>query len=380
MLTALSNDVLEYIENIIVILNQNGEAEYVNAAVNKILGYKPTDLLGNAWWTKIRASINNPYALKKEFLEQLKLSEKTNNSFERVMIDANGNKRYILWNVVKNEQDKYIGIGQDITKQKEMELKTVKQQKEILDSIEYARNLQEAILPDLTLLDNVLYDYFVLYKPKDILSGDFYWTYKKENILFVAAIDCTGHGVPGAMMSVLANSILRDVIIKKQYDNLIEIFNELDKELIYALSKQSTRSVKNDGMDLGLLKLNFDTLQAEYIGANRPLLRVTAKDSLQEYKGNPFPIGYFYGYDKNFSVYSFSFNVGECFYLFSDGFPDQFGGERNKKFSKRKFKELLLSLYDMNMDEQKAFLEYVLNNWKQDEPQTDDILVFGLKV
>ena len=379
MLSALSNDVLEYIDNIIVILNQNGEAEYVNAAAKKILGFHPKELLGNAWWTKIRAGINNPYTLKKEFLQQLKLSEKTNNSFERKMTDSNGKTRYILWNVVKNEQNKFIGIGQDITKQKEMELKTIKQQREILDSIEYARNLQEAILPDLSVLNNVLYDYFIFYKPKDILSGDFYWAYRKENTLYVAAIDCTGHGVPGAMMSVLANSILREVIIKKGFDDLQTVFVELDKELIYALSKQSTRSVKNDGMDLGLLKLDFDTFKAEYIGANRPLLKISNTNQLQEYKGSPYPIGFFYGYDKKFIVHKFNFNVGDRFYLFSDGFPDQFGGEKNKKFSKRKFKELLLSLYDMKMEEQKSFLEYVLNNWKQEEEQTDDILVFGLQ-
>ncbi len=380
MLPALSNDVLEYINNIIVVLNANGEAEYVNAAVKEILGFRPEDLLGNGWWTKIREENSGAYALKKEFLTQLKYSGNTNNSFERVMFDAYGNKKYILWNVVKNKDNKFIGIGQDITKQKEMELQTKRQQREILDSIEYARNLQEAILPDISILSNILYDYFVLYKPKDILSGDFYWIYRQETVLYVAAVDCTGHGVPGAMMSVLANSILREVIIKKQCADLLQIFNRLDTELIYALSKQSTRSVKNDGMDLGLLKLDFANFSAQYIGANRPLIKIDEHNNLSEIKGSPYPIGYFYGYEKNFTVHTFNFSAGDRFYLFSDGFPDQFGGEKNKKFSKRKFKELLLSLNGMSMNEQKSFLEYVFNNWKQEEPQTDDILVFGIQI
>ena len=279
-----------------------------------------------------------------------------------------------------------ISIGSDITQRKiveenlERKNQDLQQQNEdIIDSIQYARKIQEAILPNTHLIGKHITDAFVLYLPKDVVSGDFYFYQKIGNKLFIAAVDCTGHGVPGALMSVLGNTLLKDIIVKQGIKNPSEILAVLDTDLNTALQKEESFNTMSDGMDMALISIDLSNNELLFSGAMRPLL-LLRNNEIIEIKGDRFPIGYFYGVEKSFSDTKIELKKDDQIFLFSDGYPDQFGGEKNKKFNKKKLREVLLSIQDMSSDEQCNFLEYVLKNWRQEITQTDDILLIGLKI
>jgi serine phosphatase RsbU (regulator of sigma subunit) len=211
------------------------------------------------------------------------------------------------------------------------------------------------------------------------VSGDYYFYYKKQNKIFVAAVDCTGHGVPGALMSIIANGILKEVVIKKGIEKPSEILYVLDDELQLALNKQNNTEITNDGMDVSIAVFDFDTFKVNYAGAFRPMLLVRNNEFI-EFEASRFPIGFYGDVVKEFTSKEVELQKGDTFYLFTDGYCDQFGGEEKKKFNRKRFKELLLTAQSMEMDEQESFLQYALNNWKQEENQVDDVLVMGLKI
>jgi PAS domain S-box-containing protein len=369
--------IFDIIDNLIVVFDNEGNAEYVNPAAKSILGYSPQELLGNNWWDKIVRPDEDVLSLKKQFLEHSR-SVFASKNIERKMMAFDGEVKYILWNVANNGQNRIIAIGQDITELKKMQLENQKQKEELIESLEYAKNLQEAIFPDLNMLKRKgINDVFLFFRPRDIVSGDFYWTACKDDNIYLSVIDCTGHGVPGAMMSVLANGLLKEIIVKKGIENLSEVLYLLDEELIAELGKKSAKKAKSDGMDLAVIKYNTMSKTIEFAGANRPLFLVR-NGELTEFKGSPFPIGYFYDIPKKFASIKFNIQENDRLYLFTDGYPDQFGGENDKKFSKKKFKELVQSVQKMNLSEQKAFLDYAFDNWKQSTPQTDDVTVVGV--
>lgn len=222
-------------------------------------------------------------------------------------------------------------------------------------------------------------DAFVLYLPKDVVSGDFYWYTKRGSKIFVAAIDCTGHGVPGALMSVMGNSLFKDIVEKQGIESPELILQQLDDGVNQLMQKQEDYDGLSDGMDVSLAVINLEENVLEFAGAMRPLWIIRANE-LTELKGSRFPIGYFHGVEKTFEKQVVQLEKGDSLYLFSDGYADQFGGEKNKKFNKRKMKELLLSIVNMTGKEQEGFMEYALKNWRQEVDQTDDVLVMGVKI
>ena len=234
-------------------------------------------------------------------------------------------------------------------------------------------------MPNVEKLSESLADAFVLYLPKDVVSGDFYFYYKKGDKLFIAAVDCTGHGVPGALMSVVGNSILKDVIVKRGIESPSEILKILDFDVNNLLQKEDTYDVMSDGMDVALIVIDTEKKQLTFSGAMRPLWLVRNEEVI-EIKGDRFPIGYFYGVEKSFSDTVINLKDSDQLYLFSDGYADQFGGEKNKKFNKKKLRELLISIQGMKGEDQEGFLEYALKNWRQEIEQTDDVLLIGLKI
>jgi PAS domain S-box-containing protein len=378
--------ILEKLNSLIVVVNPKGEVEYVSPSVKRILGFEPEQLIGEGWWKLTRDNDTE----RKEILElvarqikQSKLLETV--PYERMLKTATGGDKWILWNTSKGPLNTLVGIGHDITDRKKAEVRLQEQHrvleqhnKDMLDSIQYASHIQKAILPDISFLKNEFSDAFVLYQPKDVVSGDYYFFYKRENKVFVVAIDCTGHGVPGALMSVVANSILKEVIINKGLHDPAEILYAMDEELYLALNKGSS-DVTNDGMDAAIAVFDQATGIVSFSGAFRPMLLLRDGEFI-EFESGRYPVGFYGDVSKVFKTEQRSFLKDDTFYFFTDGYCDQFGGENKKKFNRRRFKELLLSAQGMEMEEQESFLSYALRNWRQEEPQVDDVLVLGLRV
>jgi len=387
MTTLFSRSILSQLNILILVVNQQGNIEYVGPSVKPLLGYEPESLLGQGWWDLTRKNERERFSNKTEIVNILNGKEAIKPvSFERAITASDGTIKWILWNISYNDNNTLIGIGHDITtrkraenllqeKNKELQLKNT----EIGQSIEYAKRIQEAITQEPGMLNMLFGDAFILYKPRDIVSGDFYWYYKKGNKVFVAAVDCTGHGVPGAMMSVMANGLVHEAIVKKGIENPGDILNAIDSELSARLSKADGTVATPDGMDIALTVFDYDTLTVSYAGAFRPLILVR-NNEITEYRGSRYPIGFYEDVVKTFDTQTIPLQQGDRIYLFSDGYVDQFGGEERKKLNRKRFYELLLNIQTMKMEEQKAYLEYAFTNWKQDEIQTDDILVVGLEV
>ncbi len=255
-----------------------------------------------------------------------------------------------------------------------------KKNKDITSSIEYAQRIQEAILPSEKLIGKGFLQHFVMYVPKDIVSGDFYWFAEKNEHALIAAVDCTGHGVPGAFMSIIGYSNLNQIVIEQGITQPDVILNKLDQEVAEVLKQKEENSQSRDGMDVALCSLNIYEKTLSYAGAYRPLILIR-NGELIEFKGNAFPIGGNFKYKKAkiFTKHDLKLQEGDTLYIYSDGYPDQFGGPENRKFTTKRFKKLLLEIQDQNLDEQKNTLQQVFLDWKSTYKQMDDILIIGLR-
>jgi ligand-binding sensor domain-containing protein/serine phosphatase RsbU (regulator of sigma subunit) len=263
------------------------------------------------------------------------------------------------------------------------------QKKEITDSIQYAQRIQEAVLPQREILAESFKDSFILFKPKDIVSGDFYWMAKKDNKVIVAAADCTGHGVPGAFMSMLGVSFLNKIVNEWGITESDQIINKLRESIIQALRQKGFSGESKDGMDLALCVYDLDEKKLQFTGANNPLLlirKVNKEYELQEFKGDRMPVAIHMVMD-DFKRIDVEIQPNDTIYMFSDGFVDQFGGPDGRKYMKKNFKKLLLENQNKSMPEQLKHYESVLKDWinfsdgkcKKHE-QIDDILVIGIKI
>ncbi len=250
--------------------------------------------------------------------------------------------------------------------------------KSITDNITYAKRIQSAILPDIQLIYKTLEDSFILYLPKDIVSGDFYAFTEKNNKVLIIAGDCTGHGVSGALMSMIGSSLLNQIIIEKGVDEPAMILNQLNSAVIETFRQGENES--NDGMDVSICSIDLSTNTLQFSGANRPLWLVR-NGVLEVYKPDKFPIGGLQAArDRRFSNTTVQLQKGDAIYIFTDGYSDQFGGEHNKKLMSARFKELLLSINHLGMREQEEYLKNYFENWKGSAEQVDDVLVIGVRI
>jgi len=302
---------------------------------------------------------------------------------------------------IESQRDEIQAQRDTVTVQKD-EIEKVHE--ELRDSIFYAQRIQNALLPNQTIIQEKFSDYFIFFKPKDIVSGDFYWWsfINVDDITVIAISDCTGHGIPGGFMSMLGISFLREIVTKEYMTHPGVILRKLRKEIINALKQKGESGEQKDGMDMALISIKHDTNELQFAGANNPLyivksgkLKVESNDTvkvfdnsepavqnsklLYEVKPDKMPIG-IYGRMDKFTNHKIPLQKGDQLYLFSDGFADQFGGPKNKKYKYKPFKQLLLDNSHLSMAEQKAALEKAFTEWKGDNEQVDDVTVVGIKI
>jgi len=249
--------------------------------------------------------------------------------------------------------------------------------KDITDSINYAKRIQEALLPEQSSLANLFSESFVLFKPKDIVSGDFYWFTEYEGKKIIVAADCTGHGVPGALMSMIGCNILNKIILDEGITQPDLILDRLNEEVRTALKQRENASETRDGMDIAIITIINNELQ--FSGAHRPLY-IISNGKLTEIKANKFSIGGIQEEKRTFTNHILTLQKNELLYLSSDGYADQFGGENGKKLMTKNFKELLLKIQNDSMKEQKQILSDSIESWKGTREQIDDILIIGIKI
>ena len=269
-------------------------------------------------------------------------------------------------------------VSHDITERKKTEIELRHQHKKITESINYARRIQGAILPNTRLISRALPESFIIYKPRDVVSGDFPWFTQVKNEIFMAAVDCTGHGVPGALLSLVGYFLLNDIVRSRRITDPGRILDLLDEGVSTTLKPDEDAGTK-DGMDISLCKINLEKREVEYAGAHRPLY-VMRNGVFEEIKGNKFPIGG--GIFKNqtsFTNFKLTLHSGDSIYYCSDGFCDQFGGPNGKKFGTRQLREIISKVHHMPMKEAQRVFEQQWESWRGKQKQTDDVLMIGVK-
>jgi serine phosphatase RsbU (regulator of sigma subunit) len=230
----------------------------------------------------------------------------------------------------------------------------------------------------MSFIQTIFPDHFILFQPKDIVSGDFYWVSRKKSELIVAVADCTGHGVPGAFMSILGISFLKEIIDKAYYQNTGGILNQLREYVMKALKQTGEENEQKDGIDMTLCRIYTEENKLEFSGAFNPLY-VIQNDKLVEIQGDKMPIGIAAYEEKSFKTNIVNLKENDCIYLFSDGFADQFGGPLGKKFKYQPFRDLLMKIHKFPMEKQGEKLTKAFHEWKGDLPQLDDVLVIGFR-
>jgi serine phosphatase RsbU (regulator of sigma subunit) len=276
------------------------------------------------------------------------------------------------------EQKNEIEKQRDIAEKQRDQISVQKQK--ITDSIEYASKIQAAVLPPSQLVHKVIPNAFIMLRPRDIVSGDFYWVRKVNNQAVVAAVDCTGHGVPGAFMSMLGTSLLNEIVDKGSFTDAGDILNQLRESVKNALHQnQEYGESTSDGMDCALCIIDFDKRKMQFAGANNPLY-IFRNQQLIEYAGDRMPIGIHLLVEEQFKNHTIDLEPDDMLYIFSDGYYDQFGGDKGRKMYSRNFKQNLFEIHTYPVQEQGSLLETIFDTWKGNQRQIDDVLVMGIRI
>jgi PAS domain S-box-containing protein len=389
------------IDNATIIMDAKGNFEWVNDGFTKLFGISKQKVLG-----KNIISENTPEHIKTLIKEGIEKKVTINYEFET--INKINRSIWIQATITpilddKKKIKKLIAIDTDITALKEKEFEILHQKEEILsqrdkiqkqkevadkqaknikDSISYASRIQNALLPSNDIISKFIDDYFIFYQPKDIVSGDFYWVNEVDNKFLIAAADCTGHGVPGAFMSMLGISFLNEIVSSNQLNGNISpnlILNELREMVKHSLKQKRSNNTAKDGMDLAMCMFDFKNMTMQYSGANNSVL-ILRDNELIEYKGDRMPIGIYVREKESFTNHEIELKKGDAIYMFTDGFIDQFNGITKDKFKKKRFKELVLNMQDLTMKEQKERIYSAFNVWRGGSRQIDDLLVIGIKI
>ena len=370
-------------DNVVLILDADGKLEYINESFVKLNKLSMEELKKNYGDTIYELSNNpgirdivNDAVTNKRSVSYESLNRKPESGVETwesstltPIFDEQGNLK------------KIIIIDTDVTLRKRQEQIILQKNKDITDSISYARKIQHAILPGDALIKSRIPDSFVLYMTKDIVSGDFYWFTHFDDCCIIAAVDCTGHGVPGAFMSLIGYNLLNRIVNEERITDPKKILLELNQGVLGVLHKNESES--KDGMDIAICKINHKANTLEYAGAMRPLWIVNKAGELTEVKADKIPIGTKQKDREETIVYTthtIATGKGDTFYIFTDGYADQFGGKKDKKYSTGKFKELLVANSKLPFASQELKIREEHLDWKAENEQVDDILIIGFTV
>jgi serine phosphatase RsbU (regulator of sigma subunit) len=307
--------------------------------------------------------------------ERINMLKKSKEVAQRRIIDQLKENAALKDKVNRELEDKVQERTFEIQAQKEQ---IEKQNKEIKYSFDYAKKIQNTVLPGNEVFETLFGEHFIFFKPRDIVSGDFYWISQNGHKIVLTAADCTGHGVPGSLMSMLGITMLHEIVNEKNIGHTEEILNQLRLSIARTLKQEGKIGEQKDGIDMALVIYDTRTRKLEFSGANNPIYIIRNGEML-EYKGNNMPVAY---YEKmsDFTRFTIDMKKGDRVYMFTDGFPDQFGGPQGKKFKYRPFKDLLLEVHERPMDEQHKILNLIFDEWKGDLSQIDDVLVIGLRL
>ncbi len=307
--------------------------------------------------------------------ERINLLKKSKEVAQRRIIDQLKENAALKDKVNRELEDKVQERTFEIQAQKEQ---IERQNKEIKYSFDYAKKIQNTVLPGNEVFETLFGEHFIFFKPRDIVSGDFYWISQNGTKIVLTAADCTGHGVPGSLMSMLGITMLHEIVNEKNVTHTEEILNQLRLSIARTLKQEGKIGEQKDGIDMALVIYDTKTRKLEFSGANNPIYIVRNGEML-EYKGNNMPVA-FYEKMSDFTRYTIDMKQGDRVYMFTDGFPDQFGGPQGKKFKYRPFKDLLLEVHERPMEEQHKILSLIFDEWKGDLSQIDDVLVIGLRL
>lgn len=367
-------------DNAIMIMDAYGNIQWVNDCFTRIYKYTYEEFIKKRGTNIIQTSFNPNI---KSTLEKC-ITSKKSVYYEALNVTFDGKEVWTqttLTPVLNNEGEitHLLTIDSDVTLRKEYEIRITKQSQDITNSIIYAKRIQKAILPPIDWFSNNFKDYFLIYKPKDIVSGDFYWMGNKSNKLVFALADCTGHGVPGAFMSMLGISLLNEIVKSDEWKNASEILNILREKIKISLRQNHNNYEMSDGMDISLCCINKEDGIIDYAGANSNIY-ILSNNNLMEIKGDKMPIGLYINDEIPFTSHTFPLSPDNRYYLSTDGFYDQFGGERDSKFSIRRFKDLIIEKSNLSFSDQRYAFESALNKWQGKNTQIDDICIVGFSI
>ncbi|MBT1702799.1 PAS domain S-box protein [Chryseosolibacter indicus] len=358
---------------------EEGSISYINPIIEAYTGKNPSDFLNkNVRETALDSTV---------FEAWLKIVEEVNQTSGKVATEmdfpSEMGKRVMQVNAIPefDETEKLesvLVVSHDITDRKIIELEIQNKNKKITESINYAKRIQTAILPNTRVINRALPDSFILYKPRDVVSGDFPWFVQIKDEIFIAAVDCTGHGVPGALLSLIGYFLLNDIVRSRKVTEPGKILDLLDEGVTTTLRQDEDATTK-DGMDIALCKINMATGEVEYAGAHRPLY-IMKNGAMEEVKGNKFPIGGgIFKNQTNFTNTKIKLSKGDSIYFSSDGFPDQFGGPEGRKFGPKRTREIIERVHTLSMNEAVNIFDHEWESWRGDHKQTDDVLLIGIK-
>lgn len=366
--------------DLITRLDQGGTTFYINPVIETYTGFKPDHFL----MKDIKES-GIESAIVEEWMNILGEVKEINDKVDReIHFPSVMGDRVMQVNAIPefDEEEKLesvLVVSHDITDRKLIELEIQSKNKKITESINYAQRIQGAILPNTKIINKVFPESFIFYKAKDVVSGDFPWFLQRGEDIYIAAVDCTGHGVPGALISLIGYFLLNDIVRSRKITEPGEILDLLDEGVTQTLRQDSDDSKTKDGMDIALCRVNLKNNQLQYAGAHRPLYHIE-KGAMNEVKGEKFPIGGgIYKNQTNFTTTTIQLNKGDSVFFCSDGFPDQFGGPDNRKFGPKRIRELVEKNNKKPMAEIGKVLEETWETWKGKEKQTDDVLMIGIK-
>ncbi len=367
-------------ENTIVICNPEAEMIWANDSFIRTFGSSLEEFKKERGNT-IHDISSNPDI--KKVIEEC-ISKKTGIVYESKNMTRNNGERWFqtALSPVFDEDGKLrniVFIDSDITELKTIEARLKQKNKEVIDSIHYARRIQQALLTSDYYIKKYISDYFILFQPKDIVSGDFYWMLNKDDFMYVVTADCTGHGVPGAFMSMMGINLLNDIIIARNISNPALALDIMREEIINILNPEGAEEEAKDGMDMVLCKFDFKNNKLDFAAANNALY-LLRNGVLSEFKGDKMPVGKGSDNTAAFTRQTIELQHGDTIYTFTDGYPDQFGGPKGKKFKYRQLEELLLANANKPMSAQKRDLKRTIEDWKGKLEQVDDVLVIGIKI